>query len=66
MIQRFDPTPVYIIGGIDIHDISLSEKLGNYGIAVCSCLSKGRNLDIRKIQKFVSEIESNNLIKAFN
>ena len=66
MIQRFDPTPVYIIGGIDIDDISLSEKLGNHGIAVCSCLSKGRNLDIRKIQKIVSEFQNNNLMTALN
>ena len=64
MIQRFDPTPVYIIGGMDLDDIILSKELGNHGIAVCSSLSKGKNLDTRKIQNIASVFQNVGVIDS--
>lgn len=64
MIQRLAPIPVFLIGGMDIKDFSLSLRLANHGIAVCSALSDQENLNISKIKEFVDESVQHDFIEA--
>ena len=64
MIQRLDPMPVFLIGGMDIEDFSLSLRLANHGIAVCSALSEQENLNISKIKAFVDESAKHDFVEA--
>ena len=62
MIQGLNSIPVFLIGGMEIEDFSLS--LANHGIAVCSALSEQENLNISKIKAFVDESAKHDFIEA--
>ena len=63
MIKQVEPQPVYLIGGIELKDFSLISKLGNHGIAVCSNLFSGIELNPISIKQFVERSRSKNLLK---
>ena len=63
MIKQVEPIPVYLIGGIKLEDFSLNSKLGNHGIAVCSNLFNGIELNPIRIKQFVERSRSNSLLK---
>ena len=65
LINRTSPIPVFLIGGLDLHDFSLSRKLGNHGLAICSGLSKGSFLDNSRIREFIRKSNQQNEMAVF-
>ena len=63
MIKQVEPKPVFLIGGIELEDFDLELKFGNYGIAVCSNLSSGIELNTISIKQFVERSRSKSLLK---
>ena len=56
IIQFLEPTPCYLIGGIELGDFSLLTTLGLHGICVCSNLSDSKNFGVN-LSKFVKATE---------
>lgn len=63
MIKQVEPKPVFLIGGIELEDFDLELKFGNHGIAVCSNLSSGVELNPISIKQFVERSRSKSLLK---
>ena len=45
IVKILEPIPVYLIGGLSKNDFSLIESLGVQGLALCSALFSGKNLE---------------------
>ena len=65
LINRVVPIPVFLIGGLNLNDFSLCQRLGNHGLAICSGLSKGSFLNNPRISEFIRKSNQQNEMAVF-